>query len=103
MKISNRMVESLHQRLEGLKQKARLLTTRYRDLQQEKRAADERIADLQRELATRQQEISRLQQQIEHLTVVGPLSTTREDAEQSKTVLSDLVREIDKCINELNQ
>lgn len=97
------MAASLHQRLDTLMLKARLLTDRYKVLQQEKRAAEERIADMQRVINTQQKELAELRQRIEYLTVVTTMTPRRDKVEQTRTVLADLVREIDKCINELNQ
>lgn len=46
-------------------------------------------------------EISRLKSDNEYLTVVRAVSVTPEQAEQSRTMLAGLVRDIDRCIAEL--
>ncbi|MDE5684924.1 MAG: DUF3450 domain-containing protein [Paramuribaculum sp.] len=97
------MAANLQQRLESIRSKASLLTERYVDLLEEKRAAEAKIAQLQSTLQHQQQEIDRLRQQNEQLRVVTTLSPRREDVERSRAFLSQLVRDIDKCIAELTE
>ncbi len=97
------MAANLQQRLESIRSKASLLTERYVDLLEEKRAAEAKIAQLQSTLQHQQQEIDRLRQQNEQLRVVTTLSPKREDVERSRAFLSQLVRDIDKCIAELTE
>ena len=97
------MAANLQQRLESIRSKASLLTERYVELLEEKRAAEAKIAQLQSTLQHQQQEIDRLRQQNEQLRVVTTLSPKREDVERSRAFLSQLVRDIDKCIAELTE
>lgn len=97
------MAENLQQRLNTLKTKAGLITERYRSLAREKRAADAEIEQLRTALRHANRELAEARQRIEHLTVVTTLNPGRQDIEQTRVVLSDLVREIDQCINELTQ
>ena len=94
------MAANLQQRLESIRSKASLLTERYVDLLEEKRAAEAKIAQLQSTLQHQQQEIDRLRQQNEQFTTLSP---KREDVERSRAFLSQLVRDIDKCIAELTE
>lgn len=95
------MAGNLQQRLDSLKSKAEILTSRYRRLADEKRAADAMISDLRSTIERQQKELSHLRQQIEYLTVVTTIVPRREDVERSRVILSELVREIDKCITDL--
>lgn len=47
--------------------------------------------------------IERLRQQVEYLTVVTTALPDSADVEKSRAVLTNLVREIDKCINDLTE
>lgn len=95
------MVGNLQQRIDRVRSKAEFLTERYRRLAEEKRATDKIVADLQLTVQRQQKELALLRQQIEYLTVVTTISPRRENVEKSRTILSELVREIDKCITEL--
>lgn len=97
------MAGTLQQRIDSLKSKAHLLTERYAALADAKRTADERIAELEATLRKRDNEISILRQQVEHLQVVTTIAPRREDVERSRAFLAELVRDIDKCINELSE
>lgn len=46
-------------------------------------------------------EVSRLKADIEYLTVVRAVAVTPQQAEQSRALLAEMVREIDRCIAEL--
>ena len=59
------------------------------------------VDELRAQLQRQQREISHLRQQIENLQVVTTISHNRKDVERSRAFLSQLVRDIDKCIAEL--
>lgn len=95
------MAASLQQRIDSIKGKALLLMERYAELLDEKKAAEAQIAELQARVQLQQREIDRMKVEIENLKVVTTLTPKREDVEQSRAFLSQLVRDIDKCIAEL--
>lgn len=97
------MASTLRQRLDTLTVKAQLLTKRYRAMKEENERAQAEVADLNKRLTLQQQEIAHLRTQIESLTVVTTLNPSRQDVEISRAIIAELVREIDKCINELTQ
>lgn len=97
------MVEDFKQTLERLRGKTDLLTKRYQALLQEKQVADMQNEELTALTNKQQQEIYRLQQEVEYLKVVTTLNPNRNDVEKSRAFLSELVREIDKCISELKE
>ena len=97
------MASNLKQTLERLRGKADILTQRYQALLQDKQNADLRIKELTSLNQKQQDEINRLKQEVEYLQVVTTLNPDRSNVEKSRAFLSNLVREIDKCILELNQ
>ncbi len=97
------MADNLQQTLERIRNKAGLLTERYAVLYQEKRAGDQRISELEATIVRQKQEIEKLQQEVEYLKIATTLNPDRKDVERSRAILSELVREIDKCILELNE
>lgn len=101
VEIYVKMAASLQQRLDSIRSKAQVLTERYVEVMEEKRAAEAEIAELQKQLERQQREMAHLRQQIEYLQVVTTLTPKREDVERSRAFLSQLLRDIDKCISEL--
>lgn len=97
------MAGNLQQRLDSLRSKAQLLTQRYVTLANQKREADAQIATLQATIESQRKEMAIMRQQIEQLQVVSVIAPKREDVERTRTFLAELVRDIDKCINELSE
>ncbi|MDE7472154.1 MAG: hypothetical protein K2M68_01065, partial [Muribaculaceae bacterium] len=64
-------------------------------------SALKRVADLEYTVKQQQNEVERLSQQVEFLTIVSTAMPDRDDIDKSRALLSGLVREIDKCINDL--
>ncbi len=102
-KFSIKMAGNLQQRLDSLRGKAQLLTERYANLFQQKQVLEQQIAQLQATVERQKKEMAVMSQQIEHLQVVSVIAPKREDVERSRAFLAELVRDIDKCINELNE
>lgn len=97
------MAGNLQQRLDSLKSKAQLLVERYARTEDARCEAESRINDLELEIKRKDREISVLRQQLEQLQVVTTLSPRREDVERSRKFFAELLRDIDKCINELSE
>lgn len=95
------MADELQSRLHSLQSKAKLLTERYRTLLRQKQLQDNEMLQLQHTVKRQHERISLLEQQLEHMRVITPLTVDGADLEQSRAVLAQLVRDIDKCIAEL--
>ena len=93
----------MHKRLDSLTNKAQLLLKRYAMLEEENTAMKQKINELEATLSRQNRELTDKNRQIEQLQVMGVLAPTREDIEKSRAFLTGLVRDIDKCINELNE
>ncbi len=97
------MAGNLQETLERISNKAELLIEKYTIVVSEKRQADARIEELNNLLISRQKEIEMLKQEIDYLKIATTITPDHKDVEKSRAVLSGLVREIDKCINELSE
>lgn len=97
------MAANLQQRLENITSKAKLLTWRYQHLVQEHRSAEKRIADLEAIIEQQQQQAKLMALKIESLQVVSSIAPSRDETEKTRRILSELLRDIDKCINELTE
>ena len=97
-------VKDEHQeRIESLQAKTHLLIEKYQVLAKRHKDTEERLVQSERENLSLKQQIEQLKVQIEYLQVVSTINPSREELEQTKKILSDLVREINKCINDLTQ
>ncbi len=96
------MASELGRRIESIEAKAKLLLERYDQLRAASEADRERIRDLESDVAERDKHISRLEQELEYLKVASVLSPDHNEVEQTRARLTELVREIDRCIDKLS-
>lgn len=78
------------------------MVERYELLVKAKKAAQLRVTELEAEVEHLRREIAERDRQIEYLKVASILSPDHRDVEATRAVISELVREIDKCINQLS-
>ncbi len=96
------MAGNLQQRIDKIEAKGALLAERFILIRDAKRAADEQIADLNATIAGLRRNIADLNRQVEYLKVASVLTPDHHDVEKTRSMLSELVREIDKCIHQLS-
>ncbi|WP_301203610.1 hypothetical protein [Duncaniella muris] len=96
------MAGNLQQRIDRLQSKASLLTERYNAVKRAREEADRRAADLQARISRLERELAARDAEIERLKVTSVLTPDHKDVEATRTFLSELVREIDKCIAQLS-
>lgn len=97
------MAEELQQRLLRLKSKMELLLEQGAMFRKQKEDALRQAENLQEIVDRQRREIQNLRTQLEYLQMASTFAPTREQVEQSRAVLSGLVRDINKCINDLTQ
>lgn len=95
------MSQSLRQRTESIRAKCHVLTERYEQLLAYKREADAMMKSQQAEIERQQTEIARLENELRYLKLTAAIATTDEERQSARELLTGLVREIDRCINEL--
>ena len=103
MKIWNTMAVDLKQQLKRVAAKADLVVTRCRRLEQQKSAAEERIAELENRLEEAQLRIEQLTLDNEYLRVASAICPDRAQIEKARSLISGLVRDIDRCILDLKE
>ena len=84
-----------------IKAKTSILAHRYTMLIKEKNEADDRIAELETELARANAKIAQLSVDLEYLRVVSTIAPNRDQVEQARAMIRNLVRDIDRCIADL--
>jgi chromosome segregation ATPase len=96
------MAVSVQDTIQNLKTKAAIILDRHALLLKEYDDATERIQQLEATIDSLRKDVEQLSLENEYLKVASIVATTEEDIERSRAILSELVRDIDKCITELN-
>ena len=96
------MSGNLKRRLDNVTAKALLLRQRHEQILAERSRLESRVAELKTLLDQRDKEISRLRQENECLRVVHSITPSRGEVERSRAILTELMRDIDKCIADLS-
>lgn len=95
------MAYDFERAVERLRGKAMMVAKRYRIAMDQRDAAREEIRRLESELESRDREIESLKMKVEYLSVVASARPGIGEMERSRAMLSELVREIDQCISDL--
>lgn len=82
--------------------KANLLAQRYEALLKAKEEAEAKIASMQAELNARDRELKIIRQEVEYLRTAAVISPSRDQIEDTRAIISGIVREIDRCIADLS-
>ena len=93
----------LKKKIDRVNTKTQLLLDRYTILLQRRESDLAQIAELQAEIETLRKENGRLQQENDFLKIATTIAPTRNDVNSTRELLTRLVREIDKCITDLNE
>lgn len=97
------MADQLEQSLARITEKSRFLIERYKTVSVREKEASRRVAELEKELAEARKTIQRLTVENEYLTVASNFAPDRDSREHARSVIADLVREVDRCIADLNE
>ncbi len=96
------MAEKVHDIYSSVASKVQVIIERQQLLADAVKEARSERDNLRRENARLQAEINRLQAEIEYLTVARTLEANGQPLADSRALISGLIREIDRCISELN-
>lgn len=97
------MAVELQAQIERLKHKSALLVERYRLMSERLNESLDLIQQLEESIARRDREILELRRKLEYFKVASVVSPNREELERNRAIVSQLVRDINRCINELTQ
>lgn len=95
------MAVDLHSTIERILSKSSVLVERYHALEADKLNADKEIAKLNNEILALKKEVEQLRQDNEYLRLARTIAPSYDQLVESKTILNQLVREVDKCISQL--
>ena len=96
------MADELRQTLNRTAQKAQIVLQRYMLMKQKVEQMTARADGLERELEKTKAENQRLRSQVQFLKMASVVAPDREDVERTRALISGLVRDIDRCIADLN-
>lgn len=94
--------ESLDESLKRISEKAHIMVQRYDAVCQERTQALERIEALETELRDKQKRIEELQIRNQYLSVSSTLAPDRDAIDKTRATIANLVREIDRCIADID-
>lgn len=97
------MASDLTETLHRIADKSHFLTQRYEVVAQERAQALRRVAELEQTIARKDKELEQLRMQVEYLTVSSTLAPNRDQLDQTRAMISQMMRDIDKCIADLNE
>ncbi|MDE6368990.1 MAG: hypothetical protein K2K94_07115 [Muribaculaceae bacterium] len=97
------MAVDLKQQLERVAAKADLIVERCKQLTQQRDEALAQLAELRQLLSEREKEAEQLRVDNEYLRVVSALCPDRKEVENARSLISGLVRDIDRCILDLKE
>ena len=96
------MATDLQQRLDRIVGKSNILVEKYQKLLALKKSADEQVEQLKREREQLLIDKERLERENHYLRVARTMSATPEQLGEARLMINRLVRDIDKCISQLN-
>ena len=96
------MAIDLQQQLERVNAKTTLVLEKYALMQQRLEQARAEIARLNDELRRSRQSIEALEMRLEYLSVSHTVASSGDELQRAKAMISELVREIELCIADLN-
>ncbi|MBD5198487.1 MAG: hypothetical protein HDS86_04940 [Bacteroidales bacterium] len=95
------MAFDIERAIERLRGKAAMIAKRYQLAIEQRDAARSEVSRLKEELSIKDREIRELSLKVEYLSVVTSARPSVEEMKRSRAMLSELVREIDHCISDL--
>lgn len=96
------MADELQQTLNRTSEKARIILERYAIMKTRLAELKAKAGELEQVLEKTRAENQRLKSQVEFLKMAAVVAPDRADIERTRAILSGLVREIDRCIVDLN-
>lgn len=97
------MATDLHNTLERLVNKCGVLVERYHALEQENKQLVKTIESLQAEVISLKKNNEQLERNNDYLVMARSIAPSKEIATQKRAIITQLVRDIDKCIAQLNE
>ena len=95
------MATDLHSTIQRILGKTNVLVEKYQALAEELDRVEAKVRMLQGENASLVKENQMLRQENDYLKLARSIVPSHEQLEESKTIVNQLVRDVDKCISQL--
>ena len=86
-----------------LVKKVSVLAEKYNVLLKAKKQADAKAAALEQQLMAKEREAERLKAEMQMLRTAAVIAPTRDEVERTRTMISELLKDIDRCIADLQE
>ena len=96
------MASELHDRLERLQRKSAVLIEKYQALLAQSQQTMRELEESHASNARLKAQIEHLEHENEYLRLSHTVAPTAESVAQTRAIISKLVRDIDRCISQLN-
>lgn len=95
------MAESLSDIFERLLAKQQILIERYDAIKEKLDASEEEVKALKKENEKQKQRIEKLEMDNNYLQIARQIAPDRESLDRGRAMIAKLVRDVDKCIEQL--
>lgn len=95
------MASDIRQQIERVGNKARVLGEKYQSLRQSYLDARSEISELKAQVKARDEMLRQLNVKLEQLTIASTISASAADLDATHALIANLIRELDRCINDL--
>jgi len=96
------MATELRERLERLQRKSAVLVDKYQALLTQSQQTAHELEDATATIARLQSQVEQLEQDNQYLRMAHSVAPSPEAVAQTRAMISKLVRDIDRCISQLN-
>lgn len=95
------MAKDLEEQLTRIGHKAELLATHYSTLKQENARLRTELSDCRVQILALKGDLEKARIELEHLRISSALTPSSKTLAETRAYISDLVREIDACVDDL--
>lgn len=87
--------------LASISRKAQVLVERHKRLAEAKALADARVAELEEQVEKLRRDLEQARLENEYLQIAATIAPSREQVENARAMVANLMRDIDRCITDL--
>ena len=96
------MATDFNEQIERIRAKATVLVEKYLRLQEAYESLRAENTELKGRVEAQNKELEQLRMQVEYLSIASTVKMSGEDIDSTRAMVADLVRELDRCIADLN-
>ena len=97
------MASELQETLDRIVNKSNILIEKYHALEEENNSLSEQVESLRTELEKLKKAGEQLQMDNKYLKIARNVASNPDEVKEVKSIIASMVRDIDKCISQLNE